>query len=127
MATFQRGGVRDESCNGGITARWSKQANSFARKDPGELADDMWLGHGSPKTEEVSFANGTAGGGDAASAGSQTVMDPTSVMELLSSEEQFFDCLRMRTIRTALGRAEGLARRLWKSRHYRNVNLIRYR
>ena len=49
-------------------------------------------------------------------------MDPTAVIQLLSSEEQFFDCLRMRTMEThtALGRAEGLARRLWQARHLRH-------
>lgn len=50
------------------------------------------------------------------------MMDPTAVMELLSSEEQFFDVLRMRTMEThtARGRAESFARRLWQSKALRS-------
>ena len=84
---------------------------------PGEKADDMSsIGHGSlvgPGAESAT--------GDAASIGSQTVMDPTSAIQLLSSEEQFFDCLRMHYGDThCIREAKALARRLWQSRHLRH-------
>ena len=99
---------------------------------PRQTADDMSsIGQGSlanaPGVAAGAAGEGTGGtqggkGGDAGSVGDETVMDPTAVMELLSSEEQFFDVLRMRTMEThtARGRAEGFARRLWQSKALRS-------
>lgn len=133
MATFQRG---EPSVSESLTADHSfpQIVDSQPGKDaaPGETADDMSsIGQGSlanaPEAAAGAAGEGTGGtqggkGGDAGSVGDETVMDPTAVMELLSSEEQFFDVLRMRTMEThtARGRAEGFARRLWQSKALRS-------
>jgi hypothetical protein len=127
MANFQRGGVsvtESITIDASLPPIDAAEAAKAARKTEkagraGEDIDDMSsIGQGSLAIANVSAVETAA---MSPKKDDETVMDPSSVMELLSSEEQFFDVLRMRTMETstATGRAESFARRLWTSRALR--------